>query len=212
MNIQNMEWENSFFSNQSNQILAKIDQDFLLKEMDNPEISEKISNFEEGKNCILNIGENQDQKAAFYIYGLIHAKYIESPAGISQMIMKSQNHLFKTCPRIDCQRNICFSIGVSDDLNISSVKMYCPKCQEIYNVIDDNFKNIDGAFFGTHWISKLIEMNPQLKSRDVESSNNNYIPRIFGFKIYHHPNDHNEEENKKEQEKSDQKPNCISFK
>ena len=32
MKIQNMEWENSFFSNQSNPILAKIDQDFLLND------------------------------------------------------------------------------------------------------------------------------------------------------------------------------------
>ena len=205
-----MEWENTFFSNPSNQILARIDLDFLMKEMDSPEIKEKIPNFEDGKNCILKTGEKQDQTAAINIYGLIHAKYLETQDGINQMITKYQDHLFKTCPRVVCQKTFCFPIGISDDISINTVKMYCPKCQEIYNVNDGSFSVIDGAFFGTHWISKLIELNPQIHSN--EPPNQNYIPRIFGFKIYHPPNDiHNEEENKKEQEIRS-KQNCFSRK
>jgi casein kinase II subunit beta len=39
---------------------------------------------------------------------------------------------FGYCPRVLCERQNVLPIGVSEELSTSRVKVYCPRCQDVY--------------------------------------------------------------------------------
>lgn len=81
------------------------------------------------------------------LYGLIHARFIISSRGLHMMRAKYLNGVFGACPRVLCDRQLVLPVGMSEDLSISRVKVYCPKCEEVY-VPRIKFVDIDGAYFG----------------------------------------------------------------
>jgi len=81
------------------------------------------------------------------LYGLIHARFIISSRGLQMMRAKYLNGVFGACPRVLCDRQLVLPVGMSEDLSISRVKVYCPKCEEVY-VPRIKFVDIDGAYFG----------------------------------------------------------------
>ena len=56
-------------------------------------------------------------------------------------------------------------IGLSDMPGEAMVKLYCPKCQEIYNPKSSRHHHTDGAYFGTGFPVIII-------------------PPIFNLKLY----------------------------
>jgi casein kinase II subunit beta len=81
------------------------------------------------------------------LYGLIHARFIISSRGLHMMRAKYLNGVFGACPRVLCDRQLVLPVGMSEDLSISRVKVYCPKCEEVY-VPRIKFVDIDGAYYG----------------------------------------------------------------
>ncbi len=82
------------------------------------------------------------------LYGLIHARFIISSHGLDIMKAKFLNGVFGVCPRVLCDRQLVLPVGMSEDLSISRVKVFCPKCEEVY-VPRIKFVDIDGAYFGS---------------------------------------------------------------
>ena len=74
------------------------------------------------------------------LYGLIHARYIQTKEGMQKVKQKFLANEFGTCPRVECNRDEngvkilqgVLPIGMSSELNISKVKIYCPKCEDIF--------------------------------------------------------------------------------
>jgi casein kinase II subunit beta len=60
---------------------------------------------------------------------------------------KYAQSLYGTCPRVLCERQNVLPIGLSEELSNSRVKVYCPKCQDVY-VPKGKSLDIDGAYFG----------------------------------------------------------------
>lgn len=81
------------------------------------------------------------------IYGLIHARYIVTPKGLAIMRQKFMKGDFGVCPRVLCDRQPTLPIGMSEEIRTSRVKIYCPKCQEVY-IPKKKCHDIDGAYFG----------------------------------------------------------------
>lgn len=72
-------------------------------------------------------------------------------------------------------------MGLSDLPGLKSVKLYCAKCEDIYNPKSSRHAQIDGAYFGSSFHNILFQVYPALvpiKSRKV------YEPRIFGFRVH----------------------------
>lgn len=186
-----MQWIDNFFKDKANQIMAKVSHKFLITKLNDQNFQSKIANFEDGKSCILTHGERGSESSAIDVYGRIHALYLLTPDGYHQMLTKFNEKVFLKCPRIQCNDSICFPIGINE---APMVKMYCPKCKEIYNCES----NLSGSFFGSQYIQILVKEHPELEYK--ECSNQQYVPRIFGFKIYSQPenlgslNKENEEE------------------
>jgi casein kinase II subunit beta len=111
---------------------------------------------------------------------------------LAKLAQKYLEGHFGYCPRALCNNQKCLPIGLSEKLRSSRVKIYCPKCEEVYMV--QKFKesernggsvqtatNLDGAYFGSslphifmEWHHNLVEMPPKVYL---------YEPQISGFKI-----------------------------
>lgn len=72
-------------------------------------------------------------------------------------------------------------MGQADNPNVKAVKLYCARCEDIYNPKSSRHSAIDGAYFGTSFHNIIFQVYPALiptKSYD------RYVPRIFGFKVH----------------------------
>ncbi len=114
------------------------------------------------------------------LYGLIHARFIISSRGLHIMRAKFLNGVFGACPRVLCDRQLVLPVGMSEDLSISRVKVFCPKCEEVY-VPRIKFVDIDGAYFGCSFPHIFLQTFPELIPQNKP---NKYISRIYGFKLY----------------------------
>ena len=114
------------------------------------------------------------------LYGLIHARYIISPRGLTLMREKYVLGTFGSCQRILCDRQLVLPIGLSEELSTSRVKTYCPRCQEVY-VPRQKHLDIDGAYFGLSFPNILFKTYPDLYPKEGPLT---YIPTIYGFKIF----------------------------
>ena len=70
---------------------------------------------------------------------------------------------------------------MADNPHVQSVKLYCGKCEDLYNPKSSRHANIDGAYFGTSFQNILFQVYPALVP---EKSTERYQPRIFGFKVH----------------------------
>lgn len=80
-----------------------------------------------------------------------------------------------------CDGHALLPVGQADLPNMSTVKLYCPKCEDIYNPKSSRHASIDGAYFGTSFHSILFQVYPAL---NPEKSSRRYEPRIYGFKVH----------------------------
>jgi casein kinase II subunit beta len=72
-------------------------------------------------------------------------------------------------------------MGLSDLPHLKSVKLYCAKCEDIYNPKSSRHAAIDGAYFGASFHNILFQVYPALIP---EKSRRRYEPKIFGFKVH----------------------------
>ncbi|KAI7980337.1 Casein kinase II subunit beta-2 [Camellia lanceoleosa] len=121
------------------------------------------------------------ESAAEMLYGLIHVRYVLTSKEMAAMLEKYTNAEFGRCPRVYCCGQPCLPVGQSDIARQSTVKIYCPKCEDIYSLRSRFQNNIDGAYFGTTFSHLFLMTCGHLKPQKVSQS---YVPRVFGFKIH----------------------------
>jgi len=117
---------------------------------------------------------------AMDLYGLIHNRFIQSPKGLSMMREKYLNNVFGVCPRVLCGGQNVLPIGMSENLRHSRVKVYCPKCEDVY-VPKKKCEDVDGAYFGTSFANIILQTYPDLIPKEQPVT---FVPKIFGFKIH----------------------------
>jgi len=80
-----------------------------------------------------------------------------------------------------CQSHPLLPTGMADVAHVQSVKLFCGKCEDLYNPKSSRHQSIDGAYFGTSFQNILFQVYPALIP---EKSVERYQPRIFGFKVH----------------------------
>lgn len=118
-------------------------------------------------------------QSAMDLYGLIHARFILTPRGLTMMKEKYMMSAFSYCPRVLCERHNVLPIGVSEELSTSRVKVYCPRCQDVY-IPRQKQLDIDGAYFGTSFPHIFLKHFPELMPKGPAK----FVPKIYGFKIF----------------------------
>ena len=122
------------------------------------------------------------------LYGLIHQRYILTNKGLQAMLEKFTNIDFGRCPRVCCNGQPVLPVGQSDQARTSTVKVYCPRCKDIYFPWSKYQGNIDGAYFGTTFPHLFMMTFNHLQPSKPQQE---YVPKIFGFKVneaaYHQP-------------------------
>ncbi|KAF2360980.1 Casein kinase II regulatory subunit [Trinorchestia longiramus] len=119
--------------------------------------------------------------SAVMLYGLIHARYILTTKGAIEMICKYKNGDFGTCPRVYCEGENVLPIGLTDVPGKAMVKLYCPKCCDVYVPRSSRHHHIDGSYFGTGFPHMFFMIFPE---RRPEKPEKEFIPRLYGFKIH----------------------------
>lgn len=81
------------------------------------------------------------------------------------------------CPRAFCDKQRVLPNGLSDKLRSNRVKVYCPKCEEMY--IPQTANRLDGAYFGSSLAHAFLQSYP--KAIVLPPKVYYYEPRLFGF-------------------------------
>lgn len=72
-------------------------------------------------------------------------------------------------------------MGQTDVPSQKAVKLYCVRCEDVYNPKSSRHAAIDGAYFGTSFHNIMFQVYPALvPPKSVER----YVPRVFGFKVH----------------------------
>uniref|UniRef100_A0A061RZ77 Casein kinase II subunit beta n=1 Tax=Tetraselmis sp. GSL018 TaxID=582737 RepID=A0A061RZ77_9CHLO len=186
-------WISWFCSLKGNEFFCEVDEDYVQDDFNLSGLSVQVPYYEYALDLILDVdsptedvlSEEQHEmieSAAELLYGLIHVRYILTTRGLSAMFEKYKNVDFGRCPRVHCNGQPCLPVGCSDIPRNSSVKIFCPKCEDIFLPRSKYHSNIDGAYFGTTFPHLLLMSYPILRPvKPVEQ----YVPRVFGFKLHH---------------------------
>jgi casein kinase II subunit beta len=80
-----------------------------------------------------------------------------------------------------CEHHPLLPMGLADIPNQKCVKLYCAKCEDLYNPKSSRHASIDGAYFGSSFHNILFQVYPTLIP---EKSRRRYEPKIYGFKVH----------------------------
>lgn len=72
-------------------------------------------------------------------------------------------------------------MGLSDVPNLKPVKLWCARCEDMYNPKSSRHATIDGAYFGTSFHNILFQVYPSLVPT---KSAERYTPKVYGFKVH----------------------------
>uniref|UniRef100_A0A1I8FKV3 Casein kinase II subunit beta n=1 Tax=Macrostomum lignano TaxID=282301 RepID=A0A1I8FKV3_9PLAT len=100
------------------------------------------------------------QRSAELLYGLIHVRFIMSVQGMPQMVAKWMLGPLWSLPPCLLRK----TAGLSDIPGEATVKVYCPRCMEVYVPNSSRHLHVDGA--------------PTLAQA------NQFAPSLYGFKIH----------------------------
>ncbi|GAB4857729.1 casein kinase 2 regulatory subunit [Ancistrocladus abbreviatus] len=185
-------WISWFCNLRGNEFFCEVDDDYIQDDFNLCGLSSQVPYYDYALDLILDVEsshgdmftEEQNElveSAAEMLYGLIHARYILTSKGMAVMLEKYKNYDFGRCPRVYCCGQPCLPVGQSDIPRSSTVKIYCPKCEDIYYPRSKYQGNIDGAYLGTTFPHLFLMTYPHLKPQKPVQS---YTPRVFGFKIH----------------------------
>ncbi|CAJ0606613.1 unnamed protein product [Cylicocyclus nassatus] len=183
-------WIEWFCSTRGNEFFCEIDEDYIGDNFNLTGLSDFVPKIREALDKILDLepeesiddtsgDQEQIERFAERLYGLIHARFILTNRGLSLMLKKWQDGDFGTCPRVFCYDHPLLPVGTSDVPGTDKVKMFCTSCRDIYHPKHTRHQAIDGAYFGTSFPEMFLMVYPELRRPKPQR----YEPRLFGFKI-----------------------------
>ncbi|KAJ2162020.1 casein kinase 2 regulatory subunit [Coemansia sp. RSA 552] len=195
---------------EGNEYFCDVDEDYILDRFNLTNLPLEVPHYREALEMITDQKPDNAEKpmkkelrmqvdrSARHLYGLVHARFIITTRGLMKMLDKYKRGDFGRCPRVYCCQNPLLPVGLTDVPNQKPVKLYCSRCEDIYNPRSRRHNMIDGAYFGTSFPHMLFQVYPTLKPAPSEQR---YVPRIFGFKIHSVAELHRWQDDQREEQK-----------
>ncbi|KAK7511353.1 casein kinase II beta subunit [Phyllosticta citriasiana] len=197
-------WRDWFISSRGNEYFCEIDEDYLTDRFNLTGLNTEVQYYQYALDLITDVFDldcDDDmreaiEKSARHLYGLVHARYIVTTRGLAKMVgvrgvswmptnseqlEKFKKADFGKCPRVMCEGQPLLPMGQSDISNTSPVKLYCARCEDLYNPKSSRHASIDGAYFGTSFHNILFQVYPAMQP---PKSQRRYEPRVFGFRVH----------------------------
>eukprot|EP00183_Erythrolobus_madagascarensis_P005248 CAMPEP_0185856450 /NCGR_PEP_ID=MMETSP1354-20130828/29003_1 /TAXON_ID=708628 /ORGANISM="Erythrolobus madagascarensis, Strain CCMP3276" /LENGTH=397 /DNA_ID=CAMNT_0028558701 /DNA_START=25 /DNA_END=1218 /DNA_ORIENTATION=+ len=184
-------WISWFCSLKGNEFFCEVDDDFIQDDFNLTGLSSQVTYYNYALDTILDVdipdGELDDRQqelvevSAETLYGLIHARYILTARGMHAMLSKFNEGAYGRCPRVYCAGQPVLPVGQSDLPRLSTVKIFCPMCWDLFFPRSRHHNTLDGAYWGTSFPHLFLQTYPYLVPK---RSSEQYVPRIFGFKIH----------------------------
>mmetsp|Transcript_27146 Transcript_27146/g.64757 ORF Transcript_27146/g.64757 Transcript_27146/m.64757 type:complete len:209 (-) Transcript_27146:83-709(-) len=180
-------WIGWFCSRKGHEFLCEVDREFVEDNFNLYGLRQLVPHYNEALDMILDIERMEEtpsddrqakiESSAEYLYGLIHARYILTSAGLNAVLEKYYNAEYGRCPRVFCKDQPVLPAAISDIPHEEAVKVFCPSCEDMYSTRS----RLDGAFFTTSLPHLLM-----LQYADIRPPKpaDRYIPRIYGYRIH----------------------------
>ena len=148
----------------TNHWLAVVSQTFLENPFDHFGINRLVPRFDDAMKCIRDDVASDSlceelEEACVVTYAYLHARFIMQPLGLKAMRRKYESGVFGMCPRFMCEGQNLLPVGVATQAGVDTVKLFCPRCLDIY----ESDSQLDGANFGPSFPHFFMQMNRDLK-------------------------------------------------
>ncbi|CCF37345.1 casein kinase II subunit beta-2 [Colletotrichum higginsianum] len=182
-------WRDWFISSRGNEYFCEIDEDYLTDRFNLTGLNTEVQYYQYALDLITDVFDldcddemrETIEKSARHLYGLVHARFIVTTRGLAKMLEKYKKADFGKCPRVMCHSHPLLPMGLADIPNMKPVKLYCARCEDIYNPKSSRHAAIDGAYFGTSFHNIIFQAYPALiPTKSAER----YVPRVYGFKVH----------------------------
>ncbi|KAK0647723.1 Casein kinase II subunit beta-2 [Lasiodiplodia hormozganensis] len=182
-------WRDWFISSRGNEYFCEIDEEYLTDRFNLTGLNTEVQYYQYALDLVTDVFDldcddemrEAIEKSARHLYGLVHARYIVTTRGLAKMLEKFKKADFGKCPRVMCDAQPLLPMGQSDIPNTSPVKLYCARCEDLYNPKSSRHASIDGAYFGTSFHNILFQVYPAMLPPKFQRR---YEPRVFGFRVH----------------------------
>jgi casein kinase II subunit beta len=144
-----------YTSLKGNEFFSEVDDEYAQDSFNLTGLASLVSNFEAALDLILDVEtstndmmtddqQEQIENDAETLFGLVHARYILTSRGLAAMFDKYKQADFGKCPRVLCDGQPLLPVGLSDQPTQHAVKLFCPRCEDVYHPSNPRHQHIDG--------------------------------------------------------------------
>ncbi|KAK4050096.1 casein kinase 2 regulatory subunit [Microbotryomycetes sp. JL201] len=164
-------WISWFLASKGNEYFCEVDEEYIVDRFNLTGLNTEVQGYSAALELITDTAADEDlneeqrdqlETSARHLYGLIHARFIITSRGLSKMIEKYKKGDFGRCPRVLCYGQALLPLGLSDIPHHKAVKLYCPRCEDLYSPKSTRHGMIDGAYFGSTFAHMLFMVYPGL--------------------------------------------------
>lgn len=180
-------WVCRFVEQKGSDLLCVVKREFMLNDSNLIGLSPLVCNYGTALRLILD-RETDDLRTsaaekcmmefdARKLYRMIHARFIRTESGMQMMLQKILNGAFGTCPTLYCPEQNVLPVGMSDNPPFSIMKIFCPRCWDMFKLPEESDIDLLGSWWGTKFHYMLLAKYPSIIPRRYHERNLRRMPQ-----------------------------------